>query len=98
MQGEFTEVNAHVVKGIGGARLEAGCGRGGGRAAHRHPNQALQEIAQMVLELRQAHIHRGPRQPKRILERDGPGLKARPLQRVKEISQRRLAAGMFETV
>jgi putative transposase len=43
------------------------------RAAHRHPNQTPEEIEQMVLELRQAHMHWGPRKLKRILERDEPG-------------------------
>jgi len=43
------------------------------RAAHRHHNQTPEEIEQMVLELRQAHMHWGPRKLKRILERDEPG-------------------------
>lgn len=43
------------------------------RAAHRHYNQTPEEIEQMVLELRQAHMPWGPRKLKRILERDEPG-------------------------
>lgn len=43
------------------------------RAAQRHANQTPEEIEQMVLELRQAHMRWGPRKLKRILERDEPG-------------------------
>src|SRR6266568_310863 len=43
------------------------------RAAHQHANQTPEAIEQMVLELRQAHMHWGPRKLKRILERDEPG-------------------------
>ncbi len=43
------------------------------RAAHRHANQTPEEIEQLVLELRQAHMRWGPRKLKRILERDEPG-------------------------
>src|SRR5579864_2858906 len=43
------------------------------RAAHRHANQTPEEIEQMILELRQAHMRWGPRKLKRILERDEPG-------------------------
>src|SRR2546430_13971350 len=43
------------------------------RAAHRHHNQTPEEIERMVLELRQAHMHWGPRKLKRILERNEPG-------------------------
>lgn len=43
------------------------------RAAHRHHNQTPEELEQMVLELRQAHMPWGPRKLKRILERDEPG-------------------------
>ena len=43
------------------------------RAARRHHNQTPEAIEQMVLELRQAHMHWGPRKLKRILERDEPG-------------------------
>jgi transposase InsO family protein len=43
------------------------------RAAHRHPHQTPEEIEQMILELRQAHMPWGPRKLKRILERDEPG-------------------------
>src|SRR5215472_12587273 len=43
------------------------------RAAHRHHNQTPEPIEQLVLELRQAHMHWGPRKLKRILERDEPG-------------------------
>jgi putative transposase len=43
------------------------------RATHRHDNQTPQEIEQLVLELRQAHMRWGPRKLKRILERDEPG-------------------------
>ncbi len=42
-------------------------------AAHRHRNQTPVEIEEKVLELRQAHMHWGPRKLKRILERDEPG-------------------------
>src|SRR5258707_7671589 len=42
-------------------------------AAHRHRNQMPEDIEQRVLELRQAHMRRGPRKLKRILERDEPG-------------------------
>jgi len=44
-----------------------------GRAAHRHHNQTPEQIEQMILELRQAHMRWGPRKLKRILERDAPG-------------------------
>src|ERR1039457_7412188 len=43
------------------------------RAAHRHANQTPEEIEQIVLELRQAHMRWGPRKLKRILEREEPG-------------------------
>lgn len=43
------------------------------RAAHRHPNQTPEAIERMVLELRQAHMHWGPRKLRRILQRDEPG-------------------------
>src|SRR5712692_8672089 len=43
------------------------------RAAHRHGNQTPEEIEQLVLELRQAHMRWGPGKLKRILERDEPG-------------------------
>jgi putative transposase len=43
------------------------------RATHQHPNQTPEEIERMVLELRQAHMHWGPRKLKRILERNEPG-------------------------
>jgi putative transposase len=43
------------------------------RAAQRHVNQTPEEIEQLVLELRQAHMRWGPRKLKRILERDEPG-------------------------
>jgi transposase InsO family protein len=43
------------------------------RVTDRHPNQTPEEIEQLVLELRQAHMHWGPRKLKRILERDEPG-------------------------
>src|SRR5260370_35686153 len=43
------------------------------RAAQRHRNQTPEEIEQVVLELRQAHMGWGPRKLKRILERDEPG-------------------------
>lgn len=42
------------------------------RAAHRHHNQTPEELEQMVLELRQAHMRWGPRKLKRILERNEP--------------------------
>jgi len=43
------------------------------RVAHRHPNQTPEEIERTVLELRQAHMHWGPRKLQRILQRDEPG-------------------------
>jgi len=43
------------------------------RAPRSHPNQTAAEIAQAVLELREAHMRWGPRKLKRILERDQPG-------------------------
>jgi putative transposase len=43
------------------------------RAAHRHGNQTAEEIEQMVVELRQAHMRWGPRKRKRVLERNEPG-------------------------
>ncbi|MGH9592610.1 MAG: helix-turn-helix domain-containing protein, partial [Bryobacteraceae bacterium] len=43
------------------------------RATQRHGNQTPEEIEQLVLELRQAHMRWGPRKLKRILERDQPG-------------------------
>ncbi len=43
------------------------------RAAHRHINQTPEDIEQMVLELRQAHMRWGPRKLKKVLERDEPG-------------------------
>ena len=43
------------------------------RAAQGHPNQTPEEIEQMVMELRQAHMRWGPRKLKRIMERDEPG-------------------------
>src|SRR5450759_5356805 len=43
------------------------------RAAHRHGNQTPEEIEQMVVELRQAHMRWGPRKLKRVLERNEPG-------------------------
>jgi|SRR5882724_9952894 len=42
-------------------------------AGRRHQNQTPEEIEQMVLELRQAHMRWGPRKLKRVLERDEPG-------------------------
>ena len=52
--------------GLGGLREYS-------RAAHRHHNQTPEELEQMVLELRQAHMRWGPRKLKRILERNEPG-------------------------
>src|SRR6266850_75326 len=46
------------------------------RAAHRRRNQTpeeMEQMEQMVLELRQAHMRWGPRKLKRVLERDQPG-------------------------
>src|SRR5689334_7643056 len=43
------------------------------RATHQHQNQTPEELERMVLELRQAHMHWGPRKLKRILERNEPG-------------------------
>src|SRR5438874_9942801 len=43
------------------------------RGARRHPNQTSEEIEQLVLDLRQAHMRWGPRKLKRVLERDQPG-------------------------
>jgi putative transposase len=45
------------------------------RAAHRHHNQTPEDIEQMVVELRQAHMRWGPRKLKWILGRDEPGRK-----------------------
>lgn len=56
----------HAAGGLDGLREHR-------RAAHRHHNQTPEELEQMVLELRQAHMHWGPRKLKRILERDEPG-------------------------
>jgi len=42
------------------------------RATLRHRNQTPEEIEQLVLELRQAHMRWGPRKLKRILERNEP--------------------------
>jgi len=43
------------------------------RAARRHNNQTPEDIEQIVLELRQAHMRWGPRKLKWILKRDEPG-------------------------
>jgi len=43
------------------------------RAAHRHANQTPEDLEQLVLELRQAHMRWGPRKLKCVLERDEPG-------------------------
>jgi len=43
------------------------------RAAHRHGNQTPEDLEQMVLERRQAHMRWGPRKIKWVLERDEPG-------------------------
>ncbi len=43
------------------------------RATRRQANQTLEEIEQMILELRQAHMRWGPRKLKRVLEGDEPG-------------------------
>jgi transposase InsO family protein len=43
------------------------------RAPRRHRNQTPEEIEQLVLELRQAHMRWGPRKLKRVLQRDQPG-------------------------
>jgi len=43
------------------------------RATHRHGNQTPEDLEQLVLELRQAHMRWGPRKLKRVLERDQPG-------------------------
>jgi len=43
------------------------------RAAHRHGNQTPEDLEQLVLELRQAHMRWGPRKLKWVLERDEPG-------------------------
>ena len=45
------------------------------RAAQRHGNQTAEEIEQMVVDLREAHMNWGPRKLKRVLERDEPGRK-----------------------
>ena len=42
------------------------------RAAHRHNNQTPEDLEQLVLELRQAHMRWGPRKLKWVLERDQP--------------------------
>jgi putative transposase len=43
------------------------------RAAHRHGNQTPEDLEQLVLERRQAHMRWGPRKLKWVLERDEPG-------------------------
>src|SRR5260370_336338 len=43
------------------------------RATHRRSNQTPENLEQLVLELRQAHMRWGPRKLKRVLERDEPG-------------------------
>jgi len=43
------------------------------RAAHGHGNQTPEDIEQMVLELRQAHMRWGPRKLQWVLQRDEPG-------------------------
>src|SRR5260370_11168687 len=43
------------------------------RAAHRHSNQTPEDLEQLVLELRQAHMRWGPGKLKWVLERDEPG-------------------------
>jgi putative transposase len=43
------------------------------RAAQRHDNYTSEDIEQMVLELRQAHMRWGPRKLKWVLQRDEPG-------------------------
>jgi len=43
------------------------------RAAHRHGNQTPEDLEQMILERRQAHMRWGPRKIKWVLERDEPG-------------------------
>lgn len=42
------------------------------RAPRQHPNQTPEEIEQVVLELRRAHMSWGPRKLKRVLERQRP--------------------------
>jgi len=43
------------------------------RAAHGHGNQTPEDLEQMVLELRQAHMRWGPRKLQWVLKRDEPG-------------------------
>jgi len=43
------------------------------RAARRHANRTPEDIEQMVIELRQAHMRWGPKKLKRLLGRDEPG-------------------------
>jgi len=43
------------------------------RAAHGHGNQTPEDLEQMVLELRQAHMRWGPRKLQWVLQRDEPG-------------------------
>ncbi|MGC2322605.1 MAG: IS481 family transposase [Terriglobales bacterium] len=42
------------------------------RTPTRHPNQTPEEIEELVLELRRAHMRWGPRKLKRVLEREDP--------------------------
>jgi transposase InsO family protein len=45
------------------------------RATQQHGNQTPEEIEEMVLDLREAHMSWGPRKLKRVLEREEPGRK-----------------------
>jgi len=43
-----------------------------GRAPERHPNQTPEQIEEMVLQLRRAHMSWGPRKLKHVLQREAP--------------------------
>jgi len=64
----YVWLRRYQVQGLEGLREQS-------RAAQRHNNQTAEEIEEMVLELRQAHMRWGPRKLKRILERNEPGRK-----------------------
>jgi transposase InsO family protein len=62
----YVTLRGYAARGLPGLQARS-------HAAHRHSNQTAEEIEQLVLELRQAHMHWGPRKLKRILQRDQPG-------------------------
>lgn len=62
----YVTLRGYAARGLPGLQARS-------HAAHRHSNQTSQEIEQLVLDLRQAHMRWGPRKLKRILQRDQPG-------------------------